>query len=155
MHTVHKFQFTMTTSGMTGVAKRIITLISMLEKRNKFIVSTWFAKSTMWFISYFHCTESTYNISEICINYFFHNFCFYGMQNVNLVSMHITVSVYWCPSDDGGLILPIRSIEMNSIVWTPGENVFLSNSYFCVLYQLHFVQCLQYVRMFFFILYQK
>ena len=73
---------------------------------------------------------------------------------MNPVNMHITVSAYWCPCEDGGLILAVKPIDMNSMGGMLGENVFLSNLYFWVLYKLHLAQCLQYLRMSFFIPHQ-
>ena len=73
----------------------------------------------------------TLHIWGMCQLFLLH-FLFSGMQNVNPVSMHITVSTYWCPCNNGGLILPIRSIDMNFIGWTLGANVFFSNAYVCV-----------------------
>ena len=40
---------------------------------------------------------------------------FSGMQNVNLVNMHMAVRVYLFPLLDAGWNSPIRSIAMNSI----------------------------------------
>ena len=77
-----------------------------------------------------------------------------GMQNVNLVSMHMAVSAYLLPLLDAGWNSPIKSIAMNSMGCGGDEKCSFFSCCVLMLCLVHTWQLVQYWCTAFFIPFQ-